>query len=829
MVTSWNTPDSMTPNNLPITLTSFIGREREQADIFRLMATSHLVTLTGPGGCGKTRLALQVAEAAAGDFPDGVWLIDLASTHEPALVPQLAARVLGVATTSSQPVEETLGAWVATRRLLLLLDNCEHLIDACAGLAIALLSRGRELRILATSRERLAVSGEVVFPVAGLACPPIDVGATGRPFDPGEYDAARLLVERVKAVEPGFNLSPGGAAAMVEICRRLDGLPLALELAGAWANLLSLQQIAERLDDRFTLLASRQRGGSDPRHQTLRAALDWSHDLLALPEQVLLRRVSVFVTGFSLAAVEAVCSGVEVDGRLVLGLLSSLVEKSLVVACIADESEARYSLLETVRQYAQEKLALSGEEPAVRDRHLQYYLTLAEDTVPKLSGPYQKQWLNWLEGEYANIRAGLTWAVAGGHAAGWRIEAGLRIAIAIYQFWTIRDYAEEGLGWMERLLSQVDEQISALLRANALAYAAFLAGFRGRSSEQLGYGRAAADLAEAAGEEGKPALRWALYAQAYGARAVGDYQAEFSIGQQAIRLNRELADTHQLGLTLSTTSFSAIALGRYNEARAMLAEGLSLLRETGNPYRIAMALNFLGDLERCEQRYSKAQRAYEDSLTLLRTLDAPRDQASALQNLGHTCLHLGQIERAYSLFAESLSLQMTQSNTPGIAECLIGFAALAIRRGMPVESARLLAAAVAIGGLRVATAWAATRMEFDGCLAMTRAYLPEAEFLAQQAEGSRLSLEQAVMYAQGLPLQLPAEKELHAKPGELTRREREIAALIGRGMTNGEIAAGLVVSKRTVEKHVAHIMLKLGITHRAQIVRWAIESGLADT
>jgi len=501
--------------------------------------------------------------------------------------------------------------------------------------------------------------------------------------------------------------------------------------------------------------------------------------------------------------------------------VSSLAEKSLVVVQTLRRGEARYSLLETIREYAQEKLIASREWSEVRDRHLQCFLQLTEDTVPKLSGLYQQLWLNWLQDEYDNLRAAFSWSLESG-----RIEAGLRIAIAIYQFWTIRDYAEEALTWIGRLLSQADERISLVVHANALAYAVFLAGFRGNTGAQVAYGQEAAAVAEAVGVEDKLTLRWALAAQAYGARAAGDYQTQFTISKRVIQLNRELGDRYQLGVNLSINSFTAMSLGKFDEARAMLDEALPLLQEVGNPYRIAMALNFSGDLARLEHNYVKAQTAYEESVSLLRELDAPRDLASALQNLGYTCLHRGDDERAHALLDESMAIHLAQQNTPGIAECLIGFAAVAITNGATAAGARLLAAAVQIGGQRIASTWAATQMEYEHYLALARERLHKREFQAEQAAGNAFSIDQAIDYAKNLPLRLIATPAIMETPDDLTHRERDIVALIALGKSNSEIAQELVVSKRTVEKHIAHIIMKLGVTNRAQIVRWAFGAGL---
>jgi len=811
--------------NIPAALTSFVGRKQEIGEVVATLASSRLVTLTGAPGCGKTRLALRVAAESGrqvrSGYEDGVHWIELASLADPELLPQTVAKALQMPERRDRPILEGMLDALRYQHLLLVLDNCEYILGACAQFVEALLA-ATEASVLATSREPLGVAGERRYPVTPMALPPADRTT----HDLEQFDAVRLFVERARAILPGFALTPANSGAVASICRQLDGVPLAIELASARVNVLAPEQIAARIDDRFDLLASATHV-TRSHHRTLRGALDWSYDLLSPPEQTLLQRLSVFAAGCSLATAEAVCAGDTVERRRVLELLSSLVDKSLIVAHTLQGSEARYRMLETIRQYAQEKLKAAGDLPALRDRHLQCFLQLTEETLPKLSGPYQRLWLNWLEDEYDNMRAVLAWSQESG-----QIEAGLRIAIAIYQFWTIRDYAEEGRTWMERLLARgaaAREPVSPVVQANGLAYAAFLAGFRGNTSAQMAWGSEAARIAEATGEDGKPALAWALAAQAYAARAAGDYQTEFDLSKRGIQVQRELGNRRQLGLTLSITSFSAMALGDYDAAHAMLDEALPILREVGNPYRIAMALNFSGDLARCEQDYDRAQTAYEESVNLLRELDAPRDLASALHNLGHTCLRRGDAERARALFDESMNIHLAQRNTLGTAECLIGFAAVAVVRGLSAAAARLLAAAVAIGGQRTASTWAATRMEYEHYLALVRSSLTETEFQAEQAVGRAFSLQQAVESIRDLPLRPTVPSPIRKKLGDLTVREREVAVLIAQGRTNGEIADTLVVSKRTVEAHIAHILSKLGFTNRAQIVRWTIETELVES
>jgi predicted ATPase/DNA-binding CsgD family transcriptional regulator len=804
--------------NLPTVLTSFIGREREITQVTQLLATARLVTLTGAAGCGKSRLALRLLAEVSHSYQDGVYWVELARLMDPALVPLTIAKVLRVPEQPGRLLLDGLLDALHGRQLLLTLDNCEHLLPASAQLVATLLAK-TEINILATSREPLGVMGERVFPVAPLSLPPPTL-AVDSLDDIAQFEAVQLFIERTRSSLPHFRLTFDNVAAVTKICRQLDGIPLAIELASARLNVLTVEQIAARLDNLFELLPHAAHVAYS-HHDTLHAAISWSYDLLSAPEQLLLLRLSVFAGGCSLTTAETVCTGDGVVREQVLTLLASLVNKSLVVADTLQRAEARYALLEPIRQYAQEKLILAGERPLLCDRHLQCFLQLAEDTEPKLSGQFQQLWLEWLEGEYDNIRAALSWSLESD-----RIETGLRIAVALYQFWTIRDYVAEGLTWIERLLARAGEGISAVVRANALAYGAFLAGFRGKTVAQEAYGREAAILAANAGEEGKPALVWALTAQAYGARAAGDFETEFILAGQVIQLWRELENRYYLGLALSIYSYTAMSVGEYGTARAMLDEALPLLREAGNPYRIAMALNFSGDLARCEGDYVRAQVAYKESMSLLRELDAVRDLASVLHNLGHTCLHLGDVERAHTLFEESMALQQRQQNRPGMAECLIGFAGLAVVRGMPAAGARLLAAAVTIGGEAVASTWPATRLEYEHYLALARASLTEKAFQAQQAAGRALSLEQSVARAREVARKAAQAHKAHEKVGELTAREHEVAVLIARGKSNGEIAAALVVSKRTVEKHVANILSKLRFTNRAQIVRWGIEVGL---
>ncbi len=821
----------MTHTNIPVQLTSFIGREREISDVRRLLYNSRLVTLTGAGGSGKTRLAIQVSKIMGESFADGIWLVDLAPLCEPELVVQLVGQTLGLQPMVDQSQLDTLLGLVRSKQLLLILDNCEHLIGACAQLAWKLLAQSSELRILATSLVALGVTGEAIYPISGLDWP-VANSEVVRDSDPQklmEFDAVQLFVERARSISPNFNLNHKNALSIVEICRRLDGLPLALELASTRVHVLTVQEIATRLNDRFSLLTSAQGGGLELRHATLRAAIDWSYALLTANEQAFLRRLAVFSAGWTLDLAEAVCSGAGIDRALTLDLISSLVDKSLIVADTTSQTQARYRLLETIREYALEKLDEAGESAQLRDRHLALYLARAEEAAPKLGEANQQLWLNWLEGERDNLRAALVWSYEDPDDSR-RIESGLRIACALVRFWEIRGSLPEGMVWFERLLAQTDERISPEVRVNALVFASFVAMLLGHAQASLTFSQKAVDIAEGMSTGNNSVLSFALAGLSSGAKAAGDYQTAFTVGERVIQLLRDSAGSpFFLGMGLLGQGDAAIQLGYYDIARERLNESLALAQSDGDSFRIAHTFNTLGDLARCEQNYSEAQKAYEKSAALLREIGAEHDLASILCNLGHTYLHLGDVEHAQALFRESMAIHQVQQNKHGMAECLIGFAGIAVKTGQAAAGARLLAVAAANSGQPTASVWLATRKESDRYLELAQTRLSEVEFQEEQAIGRTISLEQAVDYALNLHLKPEIISAIDEAPESLTRRERDVARLIGQGKSNGEIAIELVLSKRTVETHVGSIFSKLGLSSRAQVMLWAIEHGLTQT
>ncbi len=452
-------PQSTPQHNLPAPRSSFVGREQGMFELKRELATTRLMTLTGAGGSGKTRLALEMARGLVEAYPDGVWLVELAPLSEEALVPKAVAEALEVPERPAEPIADTLADVLGDRRLLLVVDNCEHLIEAAAGLVDRLLDSCPRLRILATSREGLGVEGEARWPVPPLSVP--ERGRTPSSEKLEGYESVRLFVERARERDPSFSLRPPNALAVADICRMLEGIPLAIELAAARVGTLSLEQISERLKDALGLLT---RGGRTavPRQRTLKGTLDWSYDLLSEPERGLFRRLSTFAGGWTLEASEAVGSGEGVEEGEVLDLLSGLVEKSMVVTKGSDKGGVRYRLLEPVRQYALERLEESGEAEAAKRAHAEYFLALSEEAEPELLGPREAEWYDRLEEEHDNIRAALSRALEGADP-----ELGLRLAGAIWWFWHRHGHLREGLRWLEGALAK-EGGASAIARAKAL-------------------------------------------------------------------------------------------------------------------------------------------------------------------------------------------------------------------------------------------------------------------------------------------------------------------------------------------------------------------------
>jgi len=685
------------PNNLPRQLTTFVGREREIVEVKRLLETSPLLMLTGSGGCGKTRLALQVAADVIDRYPDGVWLAELATLAEPDLVLHAIASALGLREARGRAARRaTVLNYLRTKSLLLVVDNCEHLIAACAELAEAFMRSCPRLRILATSREPLGIQGETVWRVPSLSLP-----ETPRPPSPEQlmqYEAVRLFVERATAVQPAFTLTGKNPGAVATVCRRLDGIPLAIELAAARMRVLSVEQIAVRLDERFSLLTGGGRTAL-PRQQTLRGALDWSYDLLSHKERAVLRRLSAFAGGWTLEAAEAVCAGEGVEAPEILDLLTELVFKSLVLMDVQEE-QVRYRLLETVRQYGRDRLEESGEGTSARMRHLHWYLRLVEQAEPELIGAGQSLWLDQLEMEHDNLRAALEWSRTEEGSA----DAGLRLAGALWQFWDVRGHLTEGRRWLEAMrLSSCDA--SPPIRAKALAGAGFLA--------------------------------WRQ----------GDYDASTELCTESLVLFRALDDLSGMGQQLYVLGVTAEGRGDYDRAKALLAESLALCRQVGDTRRAAISLNSMGEVARCQGDYAAARASYEESLALRRTVGDKRGIAIALGNLGHVALHQEDYTDAATRFREALGLFRQLAYKLGVADILAGLGGVAAAEGWQARAARLLGATNELLGLLGAVLAPPDRAEYEHILAVVRAGMNDQAFAEAWAEGKAMALEQVIEYA----------------------------------------------------------------------------------
>jgi non-specific serine/threonine protein kinase len=616
------------PHNLPIRLTSFVGRERELAEVMRLLTTARLLTLTGTGGCGKSRLALRLATELLDTYPDGVWLVELAALNDSTLVPLTVARALEAPAPPGRTPVEALVAAIKPKRLLLVLDNCEHLVADCAALAETLLLACPSLRILATSREALGIDGETVWRVPSLALPA--VAPAPSTADLAGYDAIRLFVERAQAAAPGFALTEQTAAAVTDVCRRLDGVPLALELAAARLKVLTVDQVADRLDDRFRLLVGGSRTAL-PRHQTLRATLDWSHSLLDEAERALLRRLAVFAGGWTLEAAEAVGAGDGLASGDVLDVLARLVDKSLVQADTGGDEGARYRLLETVRQYAGEKLADAGEADSLSARHAGYFLALAERVEPELWAHDQLRWLARLDAEHDNLHAALAWFLERDPAAG------LRLAPCLARFWLLRSFFTVGLRLVERLLAAAPAPTAE--RAAAL--------------------RAAASLA----------------------RNGADRPTAWRLSEEGLAVSRALGDRARAAEFLSELGALCVHRGEAARARAFMEEAAAVRAAAGSPISRGNYLYFLGRLAEFQADYDQARELFEETLALGPAGGMQNHGGFTYSRLGMVALARGDIERARALVAEALTVAGRADVPHGIEEGHEDLARIALWQG----------------------------------------------------------------------------------------------------------------------------------------------------
>jgi predicted ATPase/DNA-binding SARP family transcriptional activator len=769
---------------LPHPLTDLVGRAQERIEVAAKLRGCRLVTLTGPGGIGKTRLAVEVATKGVQDdaaYPDGVWLVALESLSEGRqIVPQIAA-VLGMQEEAGRSLLERLSVYLRAKRLLLVLDNCEHLLDASAHVVSHLLRECARVRILATSREALGIMGEAVFPVPSLAAPnPKHLPAgSATPLNVlANYESIRLFLERAQERQKGFALTQSNAMAVVQVCFQLDGIPLAIEFAAARVKAMTVVQIAARLNDHLSLLTIGNRT-APPRQKTLRATLDWSYALLGVAEQGLLARLSVFAGGATLLAVETVCSGAGIEQRQVLDLLTSLVDKSLVIFDTR-QAEGRYHLLETVQQYAADRLASVGAEAVIQEKHLAWFLAFVEEAAPHLHELEQEIYLRRLDSEYGNLRVVLARNAAGIGQA----EDGMRLAGALWWYWRMQGRFREGIQNLNAALAREEAQKATAARAKALMAAGDLARLqrdyksaRALHSESLAISRELGDKAN---------IAHSLNSLGNVAREQCDYEAARTLYEQALAINRELGNKREIVDLLNDLGLVSHYLGDYASAMPLYEQGLAIRQELGNKVGIAHSLCCLGSVAHARGDYDAARTLYEQGLAIRQELgdkggiahslyylgSVAHDQGDngtartlyqeslalyretghsflihVLGALGHVMREVGDYNQATTLYQESLRLRREQGDVLATACSLEDFAGLAGRQGQYERAVRLLGAVEALCASLGRTLPVGVKEECERTIAAAHAALSEEAFAATWEEGRAMSLEQAVEFA----------------------------------------------------------------------------------
>ena len=772
-------------HNLPAPRNTFVGREQEMVKVKRTLAMSRLLTLTGAGGSGKTRLALEVARDLIGSYPDGVWLVELAPLSEPRLLAQEVAGALHVSERPGESLTDALVDALGEKEMLLVVDNCEHLVEEAARLVDALLASCPYFRVLATSREPLGIGGEAIWQVSPLSLPAttegeLNGGSTAEALM--RYEAVRLFVDRARLRLPDFDLTRGNVGAVARVCQRLEGMPLAIELATARMGALAVEQVAQRLDVSLDVLKGTSRT-AEPRQQTLRATLDWSYNLLSETEQALFRRFSVFAGGWTLEATEAVCSGGEIEQDDVLDLLGGLVDKSLVVARVATTGGAiRYRILEPVRQYARERLEESGETQEIQRRHAAFFLTLAKEAEPGLTGAQQQAWMDYLEAEHDNLRAALSWSLEN------ESQMAIQLAVALAHFWEIRSQFLEGSRWLEAAL-QRNGSAEAAARAKALSEAGTFAWHRGQ------YDQAAA------------------------------------LHGEALNLYREQGDDHGVAFALNCLGVQDLEQGDYQRAKPLFRAALASSRELGDQRTIGGALHNLAEVARFSGDYEQAKILGMEALAVYREMEDEWQVARMVGWLGMaTFYNSDDHEAAAEFLREGLALNREVGSWEYVAYCLEGFAGLAGAKGEGVRAARLFGAAERLREDIAAPLPPVDRAGYERSIVTARAQLDGAAWEAAWKEGRAMAPEEAVEHAlseqepdPSTPL-VPEDVTPGEATGDLTRREREIALLVARGLTNHQISKELVISERTAGNHIAKILKKLGLRSRAQIASWVSET-----
>ena len=866
--------------SLPLPLTPLVGRDQEMRTVCGLIsrAEARLFTLVGPGGVGKTRLGLQIAAVLQSTFTHGSCFVSLASIRDAELVFPTIAQSLRLQTNGPQPIVEHVKASLREQHLLLVLDNFEHVVVA-APLLVELLHACPHLTLLVTSREALRLRGERVFSVLPLALPDLTPGVDLKMMK--RSGAVTLFIERAQEMLPTFQLTRENAPLVAEICRRLDGLPLALELAATRLKLLPLQVLLERLEYRLPLLSGGPRD-LPPRQRTLRTTLAWSYHLLSQDEQRLFRWLSVFSSGGTLAAVEAVARLRDDETASLMDQLISLLEKHLLYQTEQDRAELRIRMLETIREYGWECLSRCGEMEQTQHAHAQYYHQLAEDAEVHLFKAEEVRWFDRLEQEHDNLRAALNWFLEqaeAGNGTLWR-EKALRLASSLTRFWIVRGYSREGRMWIERALKESDE-IERAVRANASMGAGWLA-FLQSDLEQAEVWCTQSLQLYREGDE-RRGMSWPLQWLGWIALRKGNDQAASAFLAESRTLSRNAGETDNLGYLFLFLAGTAIDQGAYEEARSLLKESQALFQEMdhreglawswrftgrslllqGEETRaaaffeeslracqdihhqggVACSLHLLGRLARAQGDLPTAHGLLEKSLSLFRALEVPQATALVLSQLASVIALQGDAAAAEALYQESLALFRQVNDPAGLVFCLQEWGMLAARRGELVWAARLwgtVDAACLVSRSRGPYFAAVERVEterqdYERMVNATRDQLGKQAFLHAWMEGRALTPEQ-ILAAQGQPLALDQslgevrrkEQNPHVlvNTDTLTPREQEVLSLVAQGLTDAQVAEALVISPRTVNAHLRSIYTKLNVASRHAATHYALTHSL---